>query len=266
MISATSSTAAETDFLPPTRTHVNTLVPHNQAEHERLVRQHNLIKNAISGQLILAPVPVHKPGLRILDSGTSSGHWLVDVAPTLIQPAALIGADIRPLQYIDPGVLPSSFGLIEHDIMDPWPADFRNTFDLVHQRLVLSNINEADGVKALGLLWDCVKPGGYLQLVEVAAADIERGPGHEGMEKLTTILCTHLKNVLTGVGLKNSTEALPGAKEVQLREFSIPLGAKEEEPAIAAAGVQNMLDIVDFLAVLASRRQSHFAKYSLLIR
>lgn len=43
-------------------------------EAERLARNHECIKYFMGGNLIRAPIDTTKPGLKILDSGTSDGN------------------------------------------------------------------------------------------------------------------------------------------------------------------------------------------------
>jgi gliotoxin biosynthesis N-methyltransferase len=50
----------------------NYLLDYDDTEKRRLTEQHDLIKSYM-GQLILAPIDVERPGLKILDSGTFDG-------------------------------------------------------------------------------------------------------------------------------------------------------------------------------------------------
>lgn len=45
----------------------------NVAEVDRLSAQHYVVKNAMGGKLVLAPIDLSKPDLRILDSATADG-------------------------------------------------------------------------------------------------------------------------------------------------------------------------------------------------
>jgi hypothetical protein len=50
----------------------NYLLDYDDSEKRRLQEQHELIKSYM-GQLILAPVDLTQPGLKVLDSGTFDG-------------------------------------------------------------------------------------------------------------------------------------------------------------------------------------------------
>lgn len=49
------------------------LLQESLSEPARLRMQHEVIKDAMGGRLILAPVDMSRPGLRILDSATTDG-------------------------------------------------------------------------------------------------------------------------------------------------------------------------------------------------
>lgn len=51
------------------------------------------------------------------------------------------------------------------DINKPWPEDWHNNFDVVHQRLALAGAGPNAQI-ALGSIARLVKPGGWIQLIE----------------------------------------------------------------------------------------------------
>ena len=46
---------------------------HDSTELSRLTDQHQYVKDAMGGRLVLAPIDLFKSGLRILDSATADG-------------------------------------------------------------------------------------------------------------------------------------------------------------------------------------------------
>lgn len=48
-------------------------LPVNSLEAERLMSQHLVLIDALDGRIVLAPVDLNKPGLKVLDSGTADG-------------------------------------------------------------------------------------------------------------------------------------------------------------------------------------------------
>ena len=74
--------------------------PRSTNEYNRLRLQHDFIKYAMGGQLVYAPVDLRKPSLRILDSATGDGYWLLDLMSSVDTSSVLVGADIAPQHFI----------------------------------------------------------------------------------------------------------------------------------------------------------------------
>ena len=71
------------------------LLPNDEAEQDRLDLNHHIFRLIIGGKLFRAPVGSDPH--RILDFGTGTGIWAIDVADEF--PSALvIGTDLSPIQ------------------------------------------------------------------------------------------------------------------------------------------------------------------------
>ena len=94
---------------------------------------------------------------RILDLGTGSGIWALDVADKY-ESAYVIGADIAPVQpsYVAPN-LQFEVEDVESDWL--WPKD---SFDLIYGREMILSIR--DWPKLIRQSLTHLKPGGYLEL------------------------------------------------------------------------------------------------------
>lgn len=101
------------------------------AEARRLRMQGSLVVDALGGSLLLCPLDVEIPDLRILDSATADGHFLTLVRDQLAHPesAELVGTDIAPFPPLD---LPDNITLEKQDVLQPWPQKWESYFDLVH--------------------------------------------------------------------------------------------------------------------------------------
>ena len=93
------------------------------------------------------------------------GTWLTDLSGTSRHDLQLHGIDLGKEHFRQD----SRLSLREHDIRQPFPASWgwHNTFDLVHQRLLVWGIGATEWNNVVRNLADAVKPGGVLQLVEV---------------------------------------------------------------------------------------------------
>lgn len=140
--------------------------PRDLSESQRLKAQSDLVTAAF-GSLVLCPLDLSTPGLRILDSGTADGLFLTQIRSLLTHPnsAMLIGTDIAPFE--DNVHMPDYIEWHKQDVNTEWPDEWQGTFDLVHQRAVLSNTGGYDGaVVATTRLAKLVRQGGWIQLVD----------------------------------------------------------------------------------------------------
>ncbi|KAI0392799.1 S-adenosyl-L-methionine-dependent methyltransferase [Xylariaceae sp. FL0594] len=170
--------------------------------------QHDAIRQVMGG-LVVCPIDITQPGIRILDSGTCDGYWLQDLVNCYSlrkHDAVLIGTDITDAKFPsssqntyttttttaadenngDTSLPAITFQL--QSISQPWPEDWNGTFDLVHQRLVLGGCGAAipfgQAVRNLAAL---VRPGGWVQLVEPdQTCGVRDGPAMNNFLTLVT--------------------------------------------------------------------------------
>ncbi|KAH8585285.1 hypothetical protein B0O99DRAFT_223105 [Bisporella sp. PMI_857] len=99
----------------------------SEEEMSRLSSQHNIIKHAMGG-LLLVPVNLSAGGLRILDSATADGTWVLDLHSSA-PGNTFVGTDIDASKFpVEP---PPSVTFQGQDINVPWPTELRESFDIV---------------------------------------------------------------------------------------------------------------------------------------
>lgn len=104
-------------------------MPNDEIEQDRMDMQHHALKTTL-GQLYFAPI--EKPS-KILDVGTGSGIWTIEVADLHPQ-AEVFGVDLSPIQ---PSWVPPNVKFEVDDVEETWtwPDDH---FDLIFSRLLIS--------------------------------------------------------------------------------------------------------------------------------
>lgn len=107
-------------------------------------------------RLFLAPVENPK---RILDLGTGTGTWAIDVADKF-ENADVIGIDLSP---VPPGMRPDNVRFEVDDICSPWvyPEDH---FDFIHIRGLVGSV--ADWPDLYAQAFKHMAPGGYIEHIE----------------------------------------------------------------------------------------------------
>ncbi|KAF2092844.1 hypothetical protein NA57DRAFT_69591 [Rhizodiscina lignyota] len=151
------------------------MLPHNRKEIDRMKNQHEWIKCSFGG-LIKAPIDYEKKKQKILDSAAADGTWLSDACTLFPAETELVGFDIAPELFLPSELLPPNIALVPGDVLKELPDEWKANFDLVHQRFVCPGFSELQIRECLGRLMECVRPGGWIQLVEPAANENVSGP------------------------------------------------------------------------------------------
>lgn len=67
------------------------------------------------------------------------------------------------------------------------PAEWDNSFDLIHQRLLIAALTEDGWSKSLSAIWNALKPGGWVQLTEAGGPKTTHLEGSKS-ERIFSIL------------------------------------------------------------------------------
>ncbi|KAF5020048.1 hypothetical protein F66182_7929 [Fusarium sp. NRRL 66182] len=130
-------------------------IPSDDLELDRNDLQHCKFTMLMGNRLHLAPIPDYPH--KILDLGTGSGIWAIDMAEQ--HPSAtVIGVDTTPVQ---PSAVPPNLVFEIDDVEDDW-LWAEGTFDLIHGRELMMAIH--DWPRLVNQAFAHLKPGAYLQL------------------------------------------------------------------------------------------------------
>jgi ubiquinone/menaquinone biosynthesis C-methylase UbiE len=123
-----------------------------------LVNNKEFSSHLLGGQNYLAPL--ESPVKRILDVGTGTGIWAVEMAEKFPE-AQVIATDITPIQ---PNWVYSNchFEIDDAEKDWTWPND---CFDFIHSRNLAQGIR--DWPRYLQQMYRCCEPGGYIELMEL---------------------------------------------------------------------------------------------------
>ena len=126
------------------------------AEVCRLDHIHLSTRQLLCGN-ILAPLNVDSG--RILDLGTGTGTWCIEVADEFPN-FQVYGVDLSPIQ---PKYVPTNCTFEVMDLNEGLPYGTA-TFDLVHAQYILGSIPDWDGL--MSEILRVLKPGGLVQMIE----------------------------------------------------------------------------------------------------
>ncbi|TVY91136.1 Methyltransferase [Lachnellula willkommii] len=222
-----------------TQAQTSELVPADQTASKRLLDQHQVEIDALGGSLLQAPIELSRSNLKILDSATADGHWLQELRTqcTPQKNNKYIGIDLNP-KFL-PLSYPPDFEFYTHNIGEPWPESEHSTFDLVHQRLSLPGAAPYPLSQAVHNIFQLVKPGGWIQLVEAEQIAPDSGPVFVEFLEL-------VKDVFNATGAgweyaKNLKGWLEAEGAVDIGEISVDmcLGATNKEKSLIEKGASS---------------------------
>lgn len=130
-------------------------MPMDEQELDRNDFQHHKWLLLLEGRLFLAPI--RDSVQRILDLGTGTGIWAIDMADKYPS-AQVTGVDIAPIQ---PSWTPPNCIFELDDVEEDWSFR-RETFDFIYAREFLMAIRDWD--RLIKQSFDHLKPGGWLEL------------------------------------------------------------------------------------------------------
>ncbi|KAJ7866148.1 hypothetical protein B0H13DRAFT_2253964 [Mycena leptocephala] len=111
----------------------------------RLILQHNALKSLFENRIMFAPVPLDRTD-AILDIGTGPGLWVLDVAQNVDPSVRMVAVDIESRLF--PASAPKNIEFRVESVTN-LPAEWNDTFSLVHQRLLILALQVSEWPKAL---------------------------------------------------------------------------------------------------------------------
>ncbi|KAH9219821.1 hypothetical protein DL95DRAFT_433585 [Leptodontidium sp. 2 PMI_412] len=194
----------------------------DEQEIHRLTIQHEVTKSAFPS-LILAPIDLSQPCLKILDSATADGLWLRDIQSLVATPHSCIGTDINPNVF--PASPTEDIAFQVQDITKPWPAELAGEFSLVHSRNGLAGCGAFPVSEAVKNLVGLLKPGGWIQIEEMDFQRVKDIPG--ALHELADLLDAMFSAVGAHWGYASQLEEWlveAGLVDVEVKVIDVPYG------------------------------------------
>ncbi|EFQ32000.1 methyltransferase domain-containing protein [Colletotrichum graminicola M1.001] len=124
-----------------------------------------------------------KPLHRVLDAGTGTGIWAMDVAEEY--PEALItGVDLSPIQ---PAFVPPNVTFYIDDVEDDWTYSYK--FDFIFGRMLTGSI--ADWPRFIHQSYEFLEPGGWIELSDILL-DLQSDDGTVGPDCAAQTWAKHM--------------------------------------------------------------------------
>lgn len=210
-------------------------------QNEGLDIAHHFISMLMTDRLFDAPMS--KPLSKVLDVGTGTGIWAIDMADMYPQ-ATIIGTDISPIQ--PSWVPPNCFFEIE-DAQTDWTFA-QASFDFIHMRALYGSIS--DWSKLYRQAFATLKPGGWLENFEFTITlhsdtpEIRNDPDHifkrwanvfhEAGDRMNRTLRIGVN------GQMSRLMAEAGFIDIQQISYQVPIGAWSSDAVYKRIGLFNL--------------------------
>ncbi|KAJ3862966.1 hypothetical protein EV359DRAFT_82827 [Lentinula novae-zelandiae] len=157
------------------------LLPADNVETQRLNTHHNVIVNAFGSKLSVAPTNL-TTGDRVLESAAGSGIWALE----FFEKNRAEGRSSLPPIHPKSTSLSTSLSIsLILTGLTRFPSD---TFSFAHQRLLVAAMNDTLWHAAVAELFRVVKPGGWVELVEIEAQDFSSWSVGPNSTKLASLI------------------------------------------------------------------------------
>ncbi|KAI9254606.1 S-adenosyl-L-methionine-dependent methyltransferase [Phascolomyces articulosus] len=148
------------------------VLPEDEMENDRLYMQHYALKLAFGANFDSPIEEELEQGITVLDSGCGPGTWTLDMAQQYPQ-SKFYGLDISSVFPTE--IKPSNTEFQLHNITEPAPFP-ENTFDYVHQRLLVMGLRNEEWKKVISNYLQVLKSNGYFEFTECTTDLVNGGP------------------------------------------------------------------------------------------
>ncbi|PWY95907.1 S-adenosyl-L-methionine-dependent methyltransferase [Aspergillus sclerotioniger CBS 115572] len=235
--------------------------PNDEREQDRLDMIHYVFKTAMDGKLFLAPVNVEQP-LQVLDLGTGTGIWALEVGDQYPDIKSILGNDLSPIQ---PTMVPPNVSFEVDDIESEWPP--RQPFDLIHGRYLCGSIQ--DWPKLFKQAYEQTRIGGWIEFQDfhliTYSQDGTLTPDnkiYKWFEYLREACDIMGRPATVGAKLPEYAAAA-GFSNIHHRIYPLPLGSWPKEQRLKEAGALNILQFLEGIEACSVATFTHVLGWSL---
>ncbi|RMJ24968.1 Methyltransferase [Aspergillus sp. HF37] len=221
------------------------IMPNDDREQERMDLHHHVYRLAVGGALFRAPFRPEDRS-RILDLGTGTGLWAIEVADEFPK-TDVTGIDLSPIQ---PGWVPPNCYFEVNDYESPW--DYSKPFDFIHARSLGGSVQ--DYHKLFESTLQNLNNGGWAEFVDFAIQifsdddSLDKAPYFVDLINLLDESSTKFGKRLNVAHEYKQWMIDAGFKNVQQEVYKIPMNPWAKNAKMKELGrfqQVNMLDAIE---------------------
>jgi SAM-dependent methyltransferase len=218
--------------------------PNDEREQDRMDLLHHIFRLMLGGALFRAPISSFPQ--RILDFGTGTGIWAIDMADEYPS-AEVIGTDLSPIQ---PTWVPPNCKFWVDDVESDWNYRESEAFDFIHGRGMAGGIR--DWPRLFSRIYTHLRPGGWLEMQEFEAVirseedpDLTSAPWiKEWQGKLDEASSMFGKGMNVAATHKDKLVDA-GFVDVHDDVYRIPIGRWAKDPKLKELGMYEAAQVLD---------------------
>ncbi|KAL4945536.1 hypothetical protein BDV06DRAFT_26525 [Aspergillus oleicola] len=225
--------------------------PNDEPEQDRLDMVHHIYYRALHDKLFLAPFdPI---GKRVLDIGTGTGIWAIQMGDQFPKTREILGIDLSPIQ---PSWVPPNVRFNVDDVEKQWVVS--EPFDFIHCRYMAGSIK--DWPRLVKQCFDNLKPGGWLELQETANRPYSEDGSLEEDSFLLKMMdglieaCDRRGRMMNPAPSMEGWVRAAGFEKVIARKLKLPVGVWPKDARLKECGALLRLNFTEgvegFTAVL----------------
>jgi SAM-dependent methyltransferase len=209
--------------------------------------KHALVLHLCGGKLHLAPLENPQ---SILDIGTGTGIWSIDMGDEYPDANEITGVDLSPIQ---PSWVPTNVKFIIDDAETDWVYP-ENSVDFIHLRHMALTIK--DMPRLLAQAYKALKPGGWSELQDflyVTNSDDGSKPNDYKYDEFVRLLREAFFKFGFDLHGQQKNEGMVGGAgfvNIEHKMFKVPIGPWPRDPGLKKVGVYNKAIVLDFFGAI----------------
>ncbi|KAI9897391.1 hypothetical protein N3K66_007247 [Trichothecium roseum] len=206
--------------------------PNDDIEQARLDMIHHVFYLLLNERLFLAPIDPE--GLSILDLGTGTGIWPIELGD-MYRGADIVGNDLSPIQ---PEWAPPNVRFYVDDIENDWEEPVQ--YDYIHCRYMAGAVK--DWPRLIRQIYGALKPGGWVELQESAntlySEDGSLEPNNPMVQMMDNLMlaCEKIGRTMDPAPSFKQWVHEAGFDGVQQQRFKLPIGSWPKDPRMKEIG------------------------------
>ncbi|KAK3934753.1 S-adenosyl-L-methionine-dependent methyltransferase [Diplogelasinospora grovesii] len=218
-------------------------------EQRREAVKHAMMMEVTDGTLYHCPID--KNAKKIIDVGTGTGVWAIEVAEALPD-TQVLGIDLSPIQ---PDWVPPNCRFLIDDAEEEW---VEGDFDMVHMGTMASILKDVP--KVLRYAFSALKPGGWLELQELmprAECDDGTMPPDDLLLQFNTVTNRAFMSFGMDTWIPEKLQPIlekAGFVDIRCIKKKIPVGPWASNRSLRVAGLHCREAIEDIMPVIIRGR------------